>query len=115
MDEATRLIESGYRSISNSSRGVSRLDRPDWREHMAREHTRGFPGDPRKNFDEGMRWVEGLGEGAADYYRSVLSKDKLRNLPQDVYDRIRKAGHGSGWGGLSDYREIIAKTEDVTS
>ena len=110
MDEATRLIESGYRSISNRHRGASRLDRPDWREHMARNHVDGFPGDPAKNYEDGMRWVTGLGPGAADVYRGVLSTDKLYDLPQDVHDRIRKAGNGSGWGGLDDYLDLIPKS-----
>jgi hypothetical protein len=107
MDEATRLIESGYRSVSNRHRMVSRIDRPDWREHMARDHHRGFRGDPQRNLEEGMRWVRALGTGAADHYRRVLSKDTVTMLPQDVFDAVRKAGAGFGWGGVDEYREIV--------
>lgn len=112
MDEATRLIESGYRTISNKHRGVARLDRPDWLEHMARHHVDGFPGDPARNLAEGMRWAKGLGKGAADHYRTCLANDKLYYLPAEVYERIRKAGAGSGWGGLDEYRDAV--DPDVT-
>ena len=104
MDEATRLIESGYRSVSNRHRMLSRIDRPDWREHMARDHTRGFRGDAQKNLDEGMRWVDLLGAGAADFYRRVLSKDTLSQIPQDVFDAVKRAGSA---GGDDGYREIV--------
>jgi len=108
MDEATRLIDSGYRCTSNRHRMVSRLDRPDWREHMARDHTRGFRGDPQRNLDEGMKWVAVLGTGAADHYRRVLSRDKIERVPQEVYDRIKRIG---AHAGPDDYREIIPAME----
>lgn len=113
MDEATRLIESGYRAVSNKHRGVSRLDRPDWLEHMAYRHVEGFRGDPAANLADGMRWATGLGAGAADHYRRCHSGDMIYHLPDDVYDRVRKAGAGSGWGGLDRY--VDAVDGDVTA
>lgn len=111
MDEADRLLASGYRCVSNRHRIVSRLDRLDWREHMAREHTRGFRGDPQKNLEEGMRWVRLLGSGAADYYRRVMSRDQLERIDQEVYMRIKRASPGFGWGGEDEYRDVVPATD----
>jgi len=62
------LISKGYRRTSCKFGTVSRVDRPDWREYMARDHA---PWD----INEGLEWVEALGDSAGDYYRRVLSKD----------------------------------------
>lgn len=104
---AEALIASGYRSISNKYRCVSRIDRPDWREVMARSHLDGHPGDPDFLFERGMRWVVGLGDGAADHYRNRFSGDRRARLPQAVYDLVRKAGRGHGWGGLNEFRPVV--------
>lgn len=106
MDEATRLIESGYRCVSNRHRMVARIDRPDWREHMGREHTRGFRGDPQRNLEEGMRWVDLLGAGAADQYRRVFTKDTIEGVDKDVYDRM-KGDPRSAQLGADEYRELV--------
>ena len=106
-EEAARLVASGYRCVSNRHRTLSRLDRPDWREHMARDHTRGFRGDPQRNLDEGMRWVTVLGTGAADHYRRVMSKDTLEMVDKEVYDHVKRASPGFGWGGDDEYREVV--------
>ncbi|KAF2282292.1 hypothetical protein GH714_044136 [Hevea brasiliensis] len=43
---------------------VSRIDRADWKETMAKTHV------------NGMKWVNALGEGSAeDYYRRCISRD----------------------------------------
>ena len=44
---------------------ATRIDRKDWREHMAAQH----PG--------GMEWVKCLGKDAADHYRRMYSKDTI--------------------------------------
>lgn len=107
MDEASRLIESGYRAVSNKHRGVARLDRPDWLDHMARHHVDGFRGDPDANLAMGMKWATGLGTGGADHYRRCLSRDTIYDLPDAVFDRIRKAGLRGGGGGLDQYRDMV--------
>ncbi len=62
------LISRGYRRTSRKFGTISRVDRPDWREYMAKEHA-------PWNIEEGLEWVETLGDSAGDYYRRVLSKD----------------------------------------
>lgn len=107
MEEAERLVASGYRCISNTYRMVSRLDRADWREHMGREHTKGFRGDPRKNLEEGMRWVGLLGPGAADHYRRVLSSDRISNVSPDVYAAVKKGGQALAAREGDEFRQRI--------
>ena len=62
------LISKGYRRTSCRFGSISRVDRPDWREYMARKHA---PWD----INEGIAWVDSLGNRAGDFYRRVLSKD----------------------------------------
>ena len=108
--EALRLIDSGYRAVSNRYRMVSRIDRPDWLAHMAFSHTEGFPGSDLENLRQGFNWVAGLGEEAcADHYRRCYSRDKLSDLNQRVFDLIRRAGNGHGWGGSAKYLPLIEK------
>lgn len=60
------LIKAGYRVTSRKHRMVSRIDRADWKEVMAKTHV------------NGMKWVLALGEGSAeDYYRRCISNDTL--------------------------------------
>jgi len=97
---ARRLIASGYRCSSNRHRIVSRIDREDWKEHMARKHA-------PWSFQEGIEWVEGLGDRAADHYRRVYSRDKIEDVPEEAYNLVKQAGRGSGFGGLSIYLPLI--------
>ena len=107
MTEGERLAASGYRSISNKYRMVARLDRPDWKKHMARQHA-------PWSFEEGMRWATGLGDGAADHYRRVYSKDVLSGVSQEVYEVVKRAGGaGCGWGRLTEYLPVIIEKEAV--
>lgn len=70
--DANTLIQLGYRVTSNKHRMVARIDRDDWMEHMAKEHS------PWDWEGEGMKWINGMGlRSAADHYRRVYSKDKL--------------------------------------
>lgn len=66
---AKELIAKGYRRISIKGRLVSRIDRPDWRQYMAAQHS---PWDPK---GEGMRWA--CSPGMEDHYRRCYSKDTL--------------------------------------
>lgn len=87
---AEDLIRRGYRRVSNKYRIVSRIDRPDWREFMAKEHA---PWDPQ---GDGMGWVFLLGRqagSAEDHYRSVYSKDNIENIPNEIFKQIPGSGY----------------------
>lgn len=104
--QAQQLIEQGYRIVSNRHRMISRIDRPDWKEAMADYHTGGFPGDKQRNREAGLRWVNGLRDGAADFYRRVISKDKITVRPgvlMVMRSMLRNMGAAYGWGGLNEY------------
>jgi hypothetical protein len=114
--EAERLYASGYCPTSNRYRMASRLDRPDWKEHMSAQRVEGFPGDMDIHLKDAMDWANGLGDGAADFYRRVHSKDTLRDIPEDVFRRLKKLTQGSGWGGLNEYRDVVPReTEEQSS
>lgn len=84
--EAETLKAKGYRYTSRKHKIAARIDRPDWREYMAE---RAAPWDAQ---GEGKRWVDGLGDRAADYYRRVYSKDKIetpilfKGIPNSTHD-----------------------------
>ena len=65
------LDEQGYRCISRKHRIAARIDRPDWKQHMA---ARAMPWDAD---GAGMRWVNLMGAMAADYYRRCYSQDRV--------------------------------------
>lgn len=66
-----RLAEMGYRLVSRKHRTISRVNRSDWREVMAK---RLCPWDEI----EGLMLVDRMGEAsAADWYRRCISKDTL--------------------------------------
>ena len=68
---AKELMEMGYRVTSRKWGLVSRIDRPDWKEYMAKHHS-------PHSLEEGLEWVKLLGEaGAEDHYRRVYSEDTL--------------------------------------
>lgn len=66
---ADEYTARGYRRVSRKYGMLARIDRPDWREHMAGQHVRG------------MEWVDNLGSGAADHYRRVYSRDRIEIDP----------------------------------
>lgn len=75
---AEALIARGYCRTSNRYRIVSRIDRPDWVAVLAEALNRA-PADfysPREKAPDG-RWC--------DHYRRVHSKDKILELPPDVF------------------------------
>jgi hypothetical protein len=84
------LISKGYRRTSNKYGMVSRVDRSDWREYMAKHHT---PWDIKR----GLEWVEALGDSASDYYRRVLSKDSKEFGREYAKFFPSSSGSGVGW------------------
>jgi hypothetical protein len=66
-----KLMALGYRRTSNAFGIVSRIDREDWKEHMAIRHS-------PWSLEEGMEWIKCLGESSAeDHYRRCYSKDNI--------------------------------------
>lgn len=91
---AAKLIASGYRATSNKYKMVSRLDRADWRDYMARKHA---PWD----IDEGYKWIGAMGSYAIEFYHRVYSRDTIERLPSDVFALIKKAPMPT------DYLELV--------
>lgn len=60
----------GYCITSRRGTLATRIDRADWREHMATKHA------------QGERWVKLIGDLAADQYRRVYSQDTIRIRPE---------------------------------
>jgi hypothetical protein len=84
--EADKLIAAGYRRTSNRYRIVSRIDRSDWVEILAR-HLHRAPAD---------FYVPGEHSPSADwcdYYRRCLSADGFKGVTSEVFALIP----GSGW------------------
>jgi len=83
--ESVTLKSKGYRYISRKHKIAARIDRPDWKEHMAKM---AMPWDE----DAGLIWVELFGRMAPDYYRRVYSKDRVvtqtlfRGIPNSTGD-----------------------------
>lgn len=96
------LIKQGFRRVSNSGLIVSRIDRHDWREYMARQHS---PWDPS---GDGMKWVFVLSRqagSAEDHYRRCYSRCKLV-LTKDIYDKIPSSnGDPVGYVNVSTFRQ----------
>lgn len=82
-------IEAGYRKVSNRFGMLSRIDRPDWIEVLARHLHRSpaelyVPGKPER---PSAHWC--------DYYRRVLSTDTVtidpalaRHIPNSNHDPV---------------------------
>lgn len=83
MSDVEKLIASGYARTSNRYKMVSRLDRPDWKEHMAASHP------------DGMDWVNRLGDrNAADWYRRCLSKDNIEGISPSQFKKFPPSDSG---------------------
>lgn len=78
---ADELIALGYRRTSNKYRIVSRIDRPDWVTVLA-VHCRRAPAD---FYQIGASDPEG---NWCDYYRRVLSKDKIEGVDPEVFRAV---------------------------
>lgn len=91
MDNA-ELTAAGYRVVSRKYKSLSRIDREDWQQVLAKHHC---PWDPE---GVGMTWVKSIGAGnAEDYYRRCLSKDEI--TVSDIKG-IHNSGHAvTGYRG----------------
>lgn len=76
------LAKKGYRGISNAFCRVSRIDREDWLDVLARE--RHCSRADFYNLDG-----SGIGDQHRDYYIRAFSKDTLTVHPQ-IYQQLRK-------------------------
>lgn len=91
------LHRQGYRFVSRKWGMVSRIDRPDWKEHMAISHS-------PWSLEEGLEWVALIGEeGAEDHYRRVYSKDTIEIEPE--YQKKAYEVLGSSCGAVTGYCE----------
>lgn len=84
------LDDKGYAITSRKYRSANRLDRPDWREHMAKSHA---PWDPT---GDGMSWVRSLdqhGHSAADFYRRCHGSDEI-TVPEHLVKYVAKSNTG---------------------
>ena len=68
--EVKNLVLQGYCRTSLRHGLVSRIDRPDWKERMAKQHA-------PWSHEEGLTWVRNMGSGAEDQYRRMYSRDTL--------------------------------------
>ena len=78
---AKRAAAKGYAIVSRASCWAARIDRPDWREHMAASHA------------SGMKWVKALGASAGDQYRRCQSRDVIV-VPQGWVRLLPNSGSG---------------------
>lgn len=83
--DPAKLKAMGYRRISNRHRIIARIDEPQWVQIMAEELRRApadfyVPGDklPAANWD--------------DYYRRVISRDRVSDIPESVFRQIPLSG-----------------------
>lgn len=89
------LIARGYRKVSNKYGRLSRIDRPDWL-HLLAVHLGRAPAD---------FYVPGAEKPAGnwcDYYRRVLSKDKV-----DIDPQLARKAPSSDWDDIG-YVELEA-------
>lgn len=79
--DVASMKSMGYHRISNKYRMASRIDREDWLEHLA-EHM-------RRSVAE--LYTQGTNEVSphwADYYRRVLSKDVIGDIPIAMFSQL---------------------------
>jgi hypothetical protein len=81
MITAKQAKAAGYCITSRAATLATRIDREDWREHMADQHP------------QGMDWVKCLGKDAADQYRRVYSKDNI-TVPAGWVKLLPNSGQG---------------------
>jgi len=85
------LISRGYRRTSNKYRTVSRVDDRRWPEMI-------------RNVNASMLLDRDRG---ADYFRRCLSKDKIENVPEEVFKQIPLSNHDStGFIDPSTLKEV---------
>jgi len=90
-EQVDEMIAAGYRRTSRAHQMIARIDRPDWREYMAFQHS---PWDPA---GQGMDWVNALSDsGAGDFYRRCYSEDIIQ-LADNAISMMFPA---SGWDNV---------------
>lgn len=101
-----KLIADGYCRVSRKYMVLARIDRPKWREYMAKDHA---PWDVE---GEGMKWASS--EGMADHYRRCYSQHKFEVHP-DCAQIFRQFPASHGTDAPQDYRESDQLTESRMS
>lgn len=89
-DDVQKLLDQGYCRVSRRHMILSRIDREDWREHMARDHA---PWDWK---GDGMSWA--TRSGMADHYRRCYSKDWIYVDPTSQVQFLKFPGSADGPG-----------------
>lgn len=94
------LIAQGYRKVSNKFRTIARIDRPDWVYDsyfdkfghtdigIAQAVRTFFKGKPIKDFGFMKESVLYEAKCAANHYRRSITKDKITNVPPDIFRDI---------------------------
>lgn len=113
------LVSKGYRRVSNSYKTVARVDRPDWVQFMYAEvfkHRANCVGQ-LLDFYAG-RVLQGFttdsvlkeAQQAADHYRRCYSKDKIDDVPSEVFKLIPSSNWDeTGYIEVSDGLVNISK------
>lgn len=85
---AKEFMDKGYRRVSRKHCILSRVDKLNWRNYMAKDYA-------PWSLEEGEAWVRSLGDSAADHYRRVYSHDKIQ-VPEEI----------SRWIAPSDFDKV---------
>lgn len=88
-EDINAMVAYGYRRTSRAHSMLARIDRPDWREYMAFQHS---PWDPA---GQGMDWVKACGDDAADFYRRCYSEDTLQLFEPAISMMFPASGHSA--------------------
>lgn len=67
------LKKMGYRRCSSKYRVVVRVDRKDWQQFL---------------IDNGQSFALFSREGGSSVYRCLFSRDKIENVPQEIYKTL---------------------------
>ena len=78
LDDIPVFVALGYRRTSRKHGMISRIDRPDWQEFLARK---------------GMLVGPGREGNGADHYRRVYSKDTITLVPLSLALEVPTSGH----------------------
>jgi len=91
---AQELIAKGYRRVSSRHRIVTRIDREDWKERLAADLGRSVADLYIMGSNGGVPVVGRAVAGQwCDYYRRVMSRDKIEGVPEDVFKLIPSSCH----------------------
>lgn len=77
----------GYCIISRKFHLASRIDRIDWKEYMAKQHS-------PWSLEDGLAWTRHFSDvELADHYRRVVSNDTI-TVPWAWAKKLKKSGEG---------------------